>query len=116
LPKGKKRVSESSLDEEMEDLLPVEEDLEVFGRILEPLGKGHFRVECSDGVIRVCRVRGKLRGRRSWLKNGDIVLVSIWPFKKDRGDIVVKYNRAQVQWLIERGYLDESWATMEDFG
>ncbi len=58
---------ERSLDAEMEELLPAEEELEIFGRVLEPLGKGHFRVECADGAIRVCRVRGKLRGRRSWI-------------------------------------------------
>lgn len=102
---------ERSLDAEMEELLPAEEELEVFGRVLEPLGKGHFRVECSDGVIRVCRVRGKLRGRRSWIKRGDIVLVSVWPFKKDRGDVVVNYTYQQAQWLVEKGYIPKDWAT-----
>lgn len=113
MPK-KEKDQETSIDAEMEDLLPMDKDLEVFGRVMEPLGKGHFRVECVDGAIRMCRVRGKLKGRRSWLKPGDIVLVSIWPFKRDRGDIVVKYDRAQVEWLIEKGYLDRSWAVMED--
>ena len=109
---GKKKSREDverSLDAEMEELLPVEEDLEGFGRGLEPLGKGHFRVECSDGVVRVVRVRGKLRGRRSWIKRGDIVLVSIWPFKRDKGDIVVRYTRQQAQWLVEKGYIPEDW-------
>ncbi len=95
----------------MEELLPADEELEVFGRVLEPLGKGHFRVECSDGVVRMCRVRGKLRGRRSWIKRGDVVLVSIWPFNKSRGDIVVRYNQQQVAWLIEKGYIPEEWGT-----
>jgi len=105
---------ERSLDAEMEELLPVEEELEIFGRVLEPLGKGHFRVECADGAIRVCRVRGKLRGRRSWIKRGDIVLVSIWPFRKDRGDIVVRYTHQQVQWLVEKGYIPEDWALYKE--
>ncbi len=110
--KGKSKSSdvERSLDVEMEELLPAEEELEIFGRVLEPLGKGHFRVECADGAIRVCRVRGKLRGRRSWIKRGDIVLVSIWPFKKERGDIVVRYTHQQVNWLIEKGYIPKDWA------
>jgi len=116
LPKKKRRGEdiERSLDAEMEELLPAEEELEVFGRVLEPLGKGHFRVECSDGAIRVCRVRGKLRGRRSWIKRGDIVLVSIWPFKKDRGDIVVRYRHQQVLWLVEKGYIPEDWAVYKE--
>ncbi|MCS7102810.1 MAG: translation initiation factor eIF-1A [Candidatus Korarchaeum sp.] len=104
---------ERSLDVEMEDLLPAEE-LEVFGRVLEPLGKGHFRVECIDEVIRVCRVRGKLRGRKGWVKRGDIVLVSLWPFQKSRGDIVVRYDRQQVNWLIEKGYIPKEWASLEE--
>ncbi len=105
---------ERSLDAEMEDLLPADEELEVFGRVLEPLGKGHFRVECSDGIIRMCRVRGKLRGRRSWIKRGDVVLVSVWPFNKSRGDIVVRYNQQQVAWLIEKGYIPEDWGTYRE--
>ena len=109
---GKEEV-ERSLDAEMEELLPADE-LEIFGRVLEPLGKGHFRVECMDNSIRVCRVRGKLRGRRAWIKRGDVVLISLWPFQKTKGDIVVRYDRQQVEWLIEKGYVPRDWATLEE--
>ncbi|HDI85893.1 MAG: translation initiation factor 1A [Thermoproteota archaeon] len=98
----------------MEDLLPADPDLEVFARVLDPLGKGRFRVECSDGKVRIARVRGKLRGKRHWIKRGDIVLVSIWPFQRERGDIVVRYKRQQVEWLIEKGYLDRDWVYYEE--
>lgn len=104
---------ERSLDAEMEELLPAEE-LEVFGRVLETLGKGHFRVECIDEAVRVCRVRGKLRGRKGWVKRGDIVLVSLWPFQKSRGDIVVRYDRQQVNWLVEKGYIPKEWVSLEE--
>lgn len=110
---GKGGEVERSLDAEMEELLPAEE-LEVFGRVLEPLGKGHFRVECADNVVRVCRVRGKLRGRKGWVKRGDVVLVSLWPFQKSRGDIVVRYDRQQVNWLMEKSYIPREWASLEE--
>ncbi len=108
-----KEEAERSLDAEMEELLPADE-LEIFGRVLEPLGKGHFRVECMDNSIRVCRVRGKLRGRRAWIKRGDVVLISLWPFQRTKGDIVVRYDRQQVEWLIEKGYVPRDWATLEE--
>jgi len=61
----KKKSDEETLDKEMMELLPAEG--EVFGLVLEPLGAGRMRVECSDGEVRVCRIRGKLKGRRSWI-------------------------------------------------
>ena len=107
---------EEDFEAEMEQLLPADEELEVFARVIEPLGKRWFRVECSDGVIRMARVRGKLRSRRHWIKRGDIVLISIWPFKRDRGDIAVRYNHQQIAWLIKKGFIDKNWVTGEEVG
>lgn len=105
---------ESEMDAAMEQLLPEDEDLEVFGRIIEPLGKRWFKVEATDGVIKTARVRGKLRRRRHWMRRGDIVLLSLWPFKRDRADISVRYRYHQVAWLVRKGYIDRKWAAGEE--
>lgn len=105
--KERKNEAETATDKEMEEVLPSPG--ECVGVVLEPLGAGRMRVQCADGVIRVCRIRGKLRGKRSWLKPGDVVLVSVWEFQPRKGDIVLKYDAKQVRWLIKHGYIDESW-------
>ncbi len=78
---------------------------EVIGYVEQLLGFTKFRVRCSDGKVRLCRIPGKLR-RSLWVRSGNYVLVRPWEVQSDeRGDIVYKYNPTQVSWLRKRGYL-----------
>ncbi len=62
-------------------------------------------VKCSDGYVRTCRIRGKMK-RRIWVREGDAVLVSPWDFQYEtRGDIIWRYTKNQVDILREKGYL-----------
>ena len=66
-------------------LLPSEND--VLGTAVKMLGAERISVKCQDGKERLCRIRGKLK-RRVWVREGEIVLVSLWDFQADwRGDI-----------------------------
>ena len=56
----------------------------------------------------------KINRQVHWIKRGDIVLISIWPFKKDRGDIAVRYNHQQIAWLIKKGFIDRDWVAGEE--
>lgn len=78
---------------------------EVLGIALQMLGGSRVRVQCMDGKIRLCRIRGKIV-KRLWVREEDVVLVSPWPFQDERGDIVHRYTRAQADWLQRNGYLD----------
>jgi len=68
------------------------------------LGYDRVLVECSDGVTRVCRIRGKMK-RRVWIKMGDTVLVAPWDFQQERGDIMFRYTAGQVESLRRSGQL-----------
>ena len=58
-----------------------------------------------DGVVRLARIPGKIK-KRIWMMEGDIVIVEPWEMQGDeRGDVIFKYNPAQVDWLKNRGYL-----------
>ena len=84
--------------------LPGENEL--FGLIEEMLGGGRFRVRCSDGNERICRVYCKFK-KREWIRPGDIVIVKPWEVQGDeRGDIIFKYRRAQIDWLRNKGYIE----------
>lgn len=79
---------------------------EMLGIVDEMLGGGRFRADCKDGKSRICRVSGKFR-RRQWIRPGDIVLVRPWEVQGDeRGDIIWKYRRAEVDWLRRKGMLE----------
>ena len=78
---------------------------ELLGVVEQLLGNVKFRVRCSDGKIRICRVPGKLR-RKLWIRPGNIVLVKPWDVQSDeRGDVLFRYNPTHVSWLKKRGFL-----------
>jgi len=79
---------------------------EVLGIVEDMLGGGRFRINCLDKKTRICRVSGKFK-RRQWIRPGDVVLVRPWEVQGDeRGDVVWKYRRAQIDWLEKKGYLE----------
>jgi translation initiation factor 1A len=102
---GKKLVkSESHLKKNM--LMPNKFD--VLGIVRKNLGSGRMLIQCQDGNIRVCRVRGKMM-RRHWVRDGDVVLISPWDFEFDKkGDIIYRYTRNQADSLRNRGFLNIS--------
>lgn len=69
------------------------------------VGASRMRVSCKDNKIRLCRIPGKLK-RKIWIKEGDIVIVKPWAVQGDeRGDIVWRYTKPQVDRLISRGVI-----------
>jgi translation initiation factor 1A len=98
---GKKKVlSEKNL---RHVVYPSEND--VIGIVQKLLGFDRVLVKCQDGYVRTCRIRGKMK-RRTWIREGDVVLVSPWDFQSDeRGEIFHRYTDNQVDDLRRKGIL-----------
>ncbi len=78
---------------------------EVLGEIEQILGASRFRVECKDEKTRLCRIPGKFR-KRIKVRPGDIVIIEPWSIEGDeKGDIVWIYNKTQMSWLRNKGYV-----------
>lgn len=78
---------------------------EVLGILEQRLGANHMLIRCLDGKTRTCRVPGRLR-RKLWLREGNVVLVQLWEIGGEKkGDIIWKYNPAEVDWLKKKGFL-----------
>jgi translation initiation factor 1A len=93
--------------EEKEELLRTRlpKGNEVIGVVEISLGADKFRINCSDGKARICRIPGKFR-KRIWISSGDVVLVQPWKLQSEtRGDIIFRYTTTQVGWLKKTGYL-----------
>ena len=77
---------------------------ELIGVIEQRHGGNKMMVACLDGKSRNCRVPGRLK-RHLWLRPGDVVIIELWEFDNDKGDVIFKYTPTQVSWLKNKGYL-----------
>ena len=99
---GKRKVlSESALKE-----LVLPEQGEILGVVSKLSGGEHLLVKCTDGKVRLSRIRGKLK-RRMWIREGDTVLLAPWDFNNDRADVVWRYIKAHAEWLRNNNYLPQ---------
>lgn len=90
--------------EEMEKLY-IPQAGEVVGVVEQMFGFDRVRVRCSDGYVRNCRIPGRMR-KRMWVREGDVVVVKPWEVQgKERGDLVTRYTKTQVEWLRRKGVL-----------
>ena len=80
------------------------EGRQVFGIVEQRVGGSRMVVKCMDGKARNCKVPGRLR-RALWVREGNLVIIEPWEFDDTKGDILFKYNPAQVNWLKRKGYL-----------
>jgi len=76
---------------------------EILGQVIK-LIEHNIIVKCTDGKVRTCRIRGKIK-RRMWIRDNDLVLVSPWDFQSDRADIIWRYIAAHAEKLEQDGYL-----------
>ncbi len=82
--------------------LPNVKENEMFGIADQLLGASKIKVMCEDGVSRVGRIPGKIK-KRMWIREGDLLIVSIWDFQPDKCDIHFRYTRTQAVNLSKRG-------------
>ncbi len=84
--------------------LPNRKDGELFGIAVQLHGSDQIRVQCEDGIERMCRIPGKLR-KRVWVRTGDVLIVKKWDFQPIKADIKWLYYGQQVERLKREGHL-----------
>jgi translation initiation factor 1A len=77
---------------------------EILGTVIGMLGGSRVTVQCLDGLTRMCRIRGKMK-KRTWVREGDTVIVVPWEIEDAKGDVVWRYTGPQVSWLMKKGFL-----------
>lgn len=106
---------EEHLEEESEEVIRVRlpRDNETIGIVQQRLGGGRMRVACMDGKSRVCMVPGRLK-KQLWIREEDVLIIKPWQFGGDqKGEVIYKYRKSQVQWLKRHGHLDKIQAQNE---
>jgi len=81
--------------------LPNIKEGEMFGIADQLLGASKIKVMCEDGVSRVGRIPGKIK-KRMWIREGDLLIISVWDFQPDKCDIRFRYTKTQAVNLSRR--------------
>lgn len=84
--------------------IPQKKANEVLGTVESLLGANKLRVRCMDGVVRLARIPGKIK-KKTWIREGDVVIVVPWSFQNEKADVIWKYSGPQVNWLERKGFL-----------
>ena len=85
---------------------------ELFGIVIQILGASILLVKCIDGFTRQIRIPGKYR-KRLWCRVGDVVIIMpLYGMNPDeKGELVHRFRRNEVQWLINNGHIPEDFVT-----
>ena len=69
-----------------------------YAKVTKILGHGRLNAICEDGKTRLCSISGKLKKRKTngFIVAGDIILISVRPFKTDLADVIHKYSKGDV--------------------
>lgn len=92
-------LSESELKE-----MVMPQEGELLGRVIKMVGGDNIIVKCTDGKVRTCRIRGKIK-RRMWIRDNDLVLIAPWDFQSDKADIIWRYISAHAERIKQDGHL-----------
>ncbi len=87
---------------------------EIFGVVVQILGAGYLLVNCLDGNLRKIRIPGRFR-KRMWCRVGDLVIVMPnygMSHPEERGELVHRFRRNEVRWLVNQGYVPEDFVNM----
>jgi translation initiation factor 1A len=84
--------------------LPKKWNNEQFALAELMLGANHIRVQCIDGISRMGRIKGKMK-KRTWIREGDTLIVAPWSFQDSKCDIIYRYLKPQTEWLRKNRYI-----------
>lgn len=85
--------------------LRMPSDDQLFAIVSRHDGGNHVRLRCADGEERLGRIPGRMK-YRTWISEGDIVIVEPWDWQDEKGDIEWRYEEADADQLREEGHLD----------
>lgn len=78
---------------------------EQFAVVTRHNGGNHVRVQCEDGENRMGRIPGRMK-YRTWINEGDTVLVEPWDFQDEKANIEWRYSGQDADQLREEGHID----------
>jgi translation initiation factor 1A len=107
MPNKKGKKSNKPKNMNTETTRPLEfintEDLQIYAQIVKSFGNSRFEVKCFDGKNRTAHAPGSLKKKKIFVKNNDVVIVSLRSFDDSKCDILYVYNSREVKELKKLG-------------
>eukprot|EP01060_Flectonema_neradi_P032231 TRINITY_DN508_c0_g1_i1.p1 TRINITY_DN508_c0_g1~~TRINITY_DN508_c0_g1_i1.p1 ORF type:complete len:183 (+),score=69.23 TRINITY_DN508_c0_g1_i1:150-698(+) len=110
---GKNRKRGTNKNEPEKRDLNLKEEGQEYGQVIKMLGNGRLQVYCFDGTRRLGVICGKMR-KKSWVSNGDIVLVGLRDFQDSKCDVIMKYLPDEAKRLQKMKEIPEHVKANED--
>ncbi|KAK2075191.1 hypothetical protein P8C59_009338 [Phyllachora maydis] len=105
--KNRRRGKNENESEKRELVRTFKEDGQEYAQVVKMLGNGRLEASCFDGVRRLGHIRGKLR-KKTWINQGDIILIALRDFQDDKADVILKYSADEARSLKSYGELPET--------
>ncbi len=102
---NKYKRKKASTDQNEKLNMVFKEEGEEYAIVEKMVGGGRCYINLPDKSVKLAIIRGKLRRRKTWISNGDLVLVAIRSFQDDKCDVIHKYTQGQVQILKKKNVL-----------
>lgn len=82
--------------------VPDKYENEMFGIVSHVLGGSRMNVQSADGKSRLARIPGKMRRRVGRFRIGDLIILSPWEIQNEKADIIYRYRKNQIRFLLNR--------------
>ena len=97
---NKRKNKKKSNIEVQKRTLQIKKEMEEYGKITKMSGDRRVLLTLTDTTEVIGIIPGRFR-KRCWMKVGDIVLVSIRDFQKDKVDIIHKFDNYETKELMK---------------
>ena len=111
----KKHLPNKTKTRETQDkrLLTYKDENQEYAKVIKALGQRNFKLMCFDNKERIGHVRGSII-KRTFINEGNIILVSLRDFQDNMCDIIHKYNDDEVRILIKEQHIKMEKDNMND--
>ena len=96
--KTRKKGKNADAEEIPREIIFKENELQEYAKITKSLGNCRCETIDPNKNIRIGIIRGSMR-KKIWIKQDDIVLLSLRDFQKNKADIILKYSKSEVRFL-----------------
>lgn len=104
------RIRNAKAKQERTRALVEPEEGQEYALVQDLCGNGRLRALCSDGKVRMGRIRGSMRRNRGKviIERGDLVLVAQRDFEEDKVDVFHKFRHDEANKLLRDRELPEA--------
>jgi translation initiation factor 1A len=85
--------------------IPEKGGNEMFAIVNRVLGGSRMNVHSADGKSRLARIPGRMKRRMGRIRMGDLIIITPWDIQDEKADILYRYRKNQIRFLIRRNML-----------